>query len=254
MAYSVVTFETLKERLAERAGGLENFHSEFELGAAINEALNVWQLLAGEFSVEGRLSTGTLNDEFISLYDAASSAVSIVATNGTTAQPVPLSVWRIGTDVQTHTTGSLYAFSKLVQASLPELDHGYYGWRTGTATTAEYWVPQGVNALVFYPRPNTYVKLDYFKGAQLLTVDGDYVQLGGEELNRIMDYAVWQLNFKAGTEEAFKNTKPLKQLFMFAAEFRNKKLRNTQLYKNYLGADRGERQPKGEAETQNGAR
>lgn len=254
MAYTRTTLTQLKAKLLERVGGGGNFWTEFEFEAAINEALAVWQLLVGEFSVEGKISTTNLPQEFVKLYDPAGTAVSIEVTNGTTANVLPLSVWRIGTDVTAHTTGSLYTFNKLVQQSLPDLDHAYSGWRTGSASTAEYWVPQGVADVVFSPRPNTPVKLDYYKGSRLLDAASDYVQLGDEELNRILDYAVWQLNFKSGTQEAFQNTGPLKEMFILAATLRNAKLRASKLYKDFLGSDYGEAEPSREADTQKGGR
>jgi hypothetical protein len=141
-----------------------------------------------------------------------------------------------------------------VQASLPEYDYGYPGWRTGTATTPSLWAPCGINKIVFYPRSSVTLRLDYYTGDRLLNDEEDTVQLGDEELNRVLDYAVWQLNIKSGTEEAFNTTNPLRALFLLAASLRNQKLRGSQLYKDYMGADRAELQPKREATPQAGGR
>lgn len=254
MAYAQTTFATLKALLKERVGGHDNFWTNFEFGLAINEALSVWQLMVGEFSTQSQLSTSSLGGEVEDLYYPATGTSDMVVVSSTATAPLPLSVWRVGTDVQTHTTGQLYAFPKLVQGTLPEFDHGYPGWRTGTATTAEYWAPCGLNKIIFYPRPNTWVRLDYYRGDQLLVDEADYIQLGNEEINRLLDYAVWQLNIKCGTAEAFTNTEPLKQLMDLAATLRNQKLRGSLLYKDFMGADRGEGQPNRDAPNQAGGR
>lgn len=254
MAYANTSYATLKALLLKRVGGQGKFWTNFELGLALNEALSVWQLLVGEFSTQSQLSTSALGDEVEDLYYPATGTSDMVVVESTATAPLPLSVWRVGTDVQTHTTGSLYAFSKLTPVSLPELDHGKPGWRTGTAAAAEYWAPCGLNKIIFSPRPNSYVRLDYYRGDQLLVEEGDYVQLGDEELNRILDYAVWQLNVKSGTQEAFNNTKALREQMLKAAGLRNSKLRGSQLYKDVMGADRGETQPERDAEPQQGAR
>lgn len=254
MAYAQTTYATLKALLKERVGGHDNFWTNFEFGLAINEALSVWQLMVGEFSTQAQMSTSVLGGEVEDLYYPATGTSDMVVVQSTATAPLPLSVWRVGTDVQTHTTGSLYSFPKLIEASLPEFDHGYPGWRTGSTGTPEYWAPCGLNKIIFYPRPNTWIRLDYYRGDQPLTEESDYVQLGNEELNRILDYAVWQLNIKCGTQEAFANTEPLKQLFEAAAQFRNAKLRGSLLYKSFMGEDRGEGQPGREATPKAGAR
>lgn len=254
MAYAATTLTTLKARVKERVGGRDNFWTDHEFEIAINEALNLWQLLVGEFSYQSKIAPASLGDEVEDLYFPATATSDMVVPETATQAPLPLSVWRIGTDVQTTTTGALQVFDKLVQATLPEYDHGYPGWRTGSATTPAYWAPAGLNKVIFYPRPNTYLRIDYYSGDRFLTSGASYVQLGDEELNRIIDYAVWQLNIKCGTEEAFNLTNPLKELFLLAASTRNSKLRGSQLYKDYMGADRGEMQPDRDAAPQKGGR
>ena len=254
MSYAKTTFTQLKDRLAQRVGGQGNFWAEAEREIALNEALNVWQLLVGEFQATGVLLSSGISQEVAELYNPATGTVNIVYETGTTtANVVPLSVRRLGTIVHT-TTGSLYSYPKLQQLSMPDLDYGYSGWRTGTAATPDYWAPYGINKVVFYPRPNTNIKVDYYKGSRLLNSNSDYIQLGDEEINRILDYAVWHLSVKSGTEEAFGTTNPLKDMFMAAAELRNQKLRTLQLYKDFLGSDYGESQPFRAADPQGAAR
>jgi hypothetical protein len=254
MAYALTTYAQLKAQLKERVGSNGTFWSEFEYGMAVNEALNVWQVLTGEFSFQSKVTPGGLTSEFYDLYIPESGVVDMIIPGTNNTAPLPLSVWRVGTDVTTNTTGTLNSFNKLVQASLPEIDYGYLGWRTGSAAAADQWFPMGVNQLGFNPRPNSHLRIDYYRGDQLLILDDDVVQLGDEELNRILDYAVWQLNVKAGTEEAFTSSGPLRELFLLAAQLRNSKLRGSQLYKDFMGEDRGEVLPDRDATPQQGAR
>lgn len=254
MAYAKTTFTQLKTRLAQRVGGQGNFWAEAEAEIALNEGLNVWQLLVGEFQATGVLLSSGISQEVAELYAPASSTIYIKQEAATTVETnMPLSILRMATVVHT-TTGVLYSYPKLQQISWPDLDHGFSGWKTGTADTPNYWTPFGVNKVVFSPRPNANIKVDYYRGDRLLNANSDYIQLGDEEINRILDYAVWQMNVKSGTEEAFGTTSPLKDMFIFAAEFRNQKLRSTQLYKDFLGPDYGESQPLREAEKQKAAR
>jgi hypothetical protein len=254
MAYAETTFTQLKARLAQRVGGQGNFWSEAEQELAINEALNVWQLLVGEFQTSGVLLNNHMFDEIVELYDPSNGTVDIkVESNTSSANAIPLSLRRLATIVHT-TTGSLYTYPKLIQLSIPDLDFGYTGWRTGNQDTPNYWAPYGINQVIFYPEPDRDIKVDYYRGDRLLNADTDYIQLGDEEIERILDYAVWNMNVKSGTEEAFGTTSPLKDMFLAAAELRNQKLRSLQLYKDFLGADLGEQQPFRAATPQGAAR
>jgi hypothetical protein len=254
LAYAKTTFTQLKTRLAQRVGGQGTFWAEAEAEIALNEALNVWHLLVGEFQATGVLLSSGISQEVAELYVPGSSTINIKQETATTSSAnMPLSILRMATVVHT-TTGALFSYPKLQQISWPDLDYGFSGWKTGTAGTPDYWLPFGVNKVIFSPRPNQTIKVDYYRGDRLLNVNTDYIQLGDEEINRILDYAVWQMNVKSGTEEAFGTTGPLKELFMFAAEFRNQKLRSSQLYKDFLGADYGEAQPLREAVKQKAAR
>lgn len=260
MAYARTTFEQLKDQLSERVGGATAFWNDFEKEEAINEALAVWQLLVGEFST---LAFLPMVDEYLTVYDPASGLVNMVDTVDTTVEaPMPLSIKRIqqirATEVETGGETTLIIDTvKLIQASLPDLDKGIDpAFRTSTATTStvRYWAPQGINKVIANPLANTTLQVDYYRGNRLLTNNTDYVQLGDEELDRVLGYAVWYLNVKSGTQEAFATTKPLKDMFFLAAKLRNSKLRGSQLYKDFLGADYGENQPQREALPQSGGR
>lgn len=260
MAFGLVTLEDLIGLLDKRIGGQATFWSVFEKEMAINEALNVWQLLVGEFSAEGFVDPDDAEfvDSIKKLVDidtGTSTTFQLIETTDTVPLPRNLSIrraWRVGTATTVvGTTTATYTYEiPLHQIAEEELGYEHQDWVGDTASTApDYWFPGGVNLVGFYPRAaggvgqEHTVYLEYYSGSRILNHYSDYLQLGAEEVDRILDYSVWHLNIKSGTDEAFKNTSPLKPLFMMAAKLRNSKLRGSQLYKDYQGSDYGESLP-----------
>lgn len=136
----------------------------------------------------------------------------------------------------------------LTQITSYELDKGFNAWRVetvGTEECPEYWAPMGLDKLVIYPKLSDEANLEllYLKGDVRLTSGSSYLDLGDEEITRIIDYAQWVLAFKEGAEEAVKNTEPLKQLFLTAANSRAARLKQTAAYRRYMGQARDEAAP-----------
>lgn len=132
-----------------------------------------------------------------------------------------------------------------------ELDKGFYTWLE-TATTSdspcpEYWAPMGIDTLVAYPGNGSgatlTLQLLHLKGDVRLLADASYLDLGDEEINRIIDYAQWVLAFKEGIKEATDNVEPMKQLFLQAASSRASRLKKLALYRRYMGQERDEAAP-----------
>jgi hypothetical protein len=155
------------------------------------------------------------------------------------------------------TTATPAAATTLYPISIQEMDQGYYG-RAGSASgTPEYWAPFGTDRFIVYPAPATTqtVQVQFYSADTRLVMDGaNYVDLGDEEILRIVDYAQWVLSFKEGLKEALGNTTPMRDMFMTAARLRNAKLRGTAMYRNYMGNDRDELRPSRTAEEQQGLR
>ena len=256
MAYAAVTLTELVSRLGKLVGGKGNFWSRFELEVALNEALSVWQVLVGEFSSKATWSAATATLSFEDLYNPSTGATDLVVTGGTTTAPLPLSVWKVA-KASAYTTGGLATYPKLDEVSAVELDYANPGWPAVAATTIESWAPYGLNKVVFPVHTAATLAVDYYRGdiplPTSLTETG-YVQLGEEELQAILAYAMWQLNLKCGTEEAFTTTKPLRDIFLVAAQLRDVKLRGSALYKDYMGNDQGESMPSRDAVPQKGGR
>ena len=213
----------------------------------------MWQVLVGEFSARATWAAAAATLSFEDLYNPATGGTDLVVAGGTTTAPIPLSVWRMGT-VATRTTGGLDSYPKLAEVSAPELDYASPGWPAVAATTIESWAPYGLNKVVFPVHTAATLNVDYYTGDKILDSSTSYVQLGDEELQAILVYAVWYLNIKSGTDEAFNSTKPLRDMFILAAALRGGKLRKSQLYKDYMGADQGEALPSRDAAPQKGGR
>jgi len=218
MAYARTTLATLKSRLATQIGGQGKFWSAHEQEDAINEALAVWQLLTGDFVAT---ATCTASGNLVEVFDP--TGVSTATLN-----PAPLNIIRLAQGA-----------TALQPLTVVDLDQEKYGWRVASTSTPTYWAPYGLSHVVVYPQAgttNTYTAT-YYRGDRILTSDSSYVNLGDEELEKILDYAQWYLSFKESVKEGLANTGPLKEMFLLAARLRNAKLAGTAMYNRFMGLD-----------------
>lgn len=239
MAYSRVTLAQVKTRLRERQAEFDDFWTEPELEAAINEAVAVWQLLTGDYP----------DKDVLDLTTPPSTDIQ------TPTFTVPMAtIMR----VRCSKTAPYTTFGKALKGrSLFELDKGQYKWRAETtADCPDYWVPIGIDTLMVYPLPTVPTKLEilYLNGEPRLVNTTDYIQVGDEELVRIVDYAQWILSFKEGLKEAMENLDPFKKLFLMAAANRNERLRGSALYRIFMGDSKEDTGAMTEAKPQEGVR
>jgi hypothetical protein len=137
------------------------------------------------------------------------------------------------------------------------MDQGFWGRQGSASGTPDYWAPLGIDKFVVYPKASTtqYVGVQYYSADPRLNLDDTaYIDLGDEELLRILDYAQWALAFKEGLQEAIVNVQPLKEMFLTAARLRNQRLRNTAPYRDYMGPSRDEAEPARDVKPQEGMR
>lgn len=91
----------------------------------------------------------------------------------------------------------------------------------------------GFNLIALSPPPDSTqpysVTLDVVRNAVIPSSDGDFIQLGREEVDAILDYAVHLAAFKMGGQE-FLSTIPLYQNFVNHAGIYNDRLRGSSLY------------------------
>jgi len=227
MAYARTTVAEFRSLLIERIGGNETFWDTGEIDLALNEALAVWQLITGDFvlAVSTTLPAGA---QIITLSTTATPSLGVIRLRRmtTTATPSP--------------STTLYPLS------IQEADQGYYGRQGSASGTPEYWAPFGINKFMIHPSASTTqtVQVQYYSADSRLVMNGTtYLDLGDEEVLRLVDYAQWVLSFKEGLKEALVNTQPLREMFLVAARLRSAKLRGSALYRNYMGNDRDETKP-----------
>lgn len=209
MAYQRVSLSQLQQRLTERAGNNATFWGEIEKADALNEALAVWHALVGEW-----VTSVTIAVDGGNFYNTPTQITSIfrVSYNGT-----PLNM-----------------------ISLFELDMGFPGWKSTTGTPY-YWAPDGLNKFAIYPAPSSGALLiDGYAEPFVLVSPDSTVDLGDEELLRIVDYAHWYLCFKEGIKEAVESSKDMMDQFINAAALRNSRLRKSAFYREFMGRQREE--------------
>jgi hypothetical protein len=136
------------------------------------------------------------------------------------------------------------------ELSIYELDQGFYGWRTETASTTtqrpEYWGPVGLTKFFLYPRSgvaNLGLNLLVYADNTPLTSDSSYLDIDEASLSKVLDLAHALLSFKEGVPEGTESIEPLKQLLMHAAATRNSEVAKFALYRNYMGHDDSKGEP-----------
>lgn len=196
------------------------FWSTEEVNRAINEAISIWQALTGEKTITFTQSVTSTTSNIITVANTATSGAA-------------LSIYRLE-----NSSGV-----SLREMSLPELDQGFYGWRTETASTTtqrpEYWAPVGITQLAIYPRVGataTYT-IHAYGDTGPLTSDTAYLDIDEGYLQKLISLAQSLLAFKQGVVEGTDNAAALRSMVLEAAKSRNSALLKTAYYKTYMGHD-----------------
>lgn len=206
--YNLFTLSQLRDLLTARVGNNSVFWDSQEKTDSINEALNVWQSMVGEWTV----------------------GITIVA-DGSTFYSVPTQIAAI--------QRILFGGLPLTMSSVNELDMGFPGWQ-GVSDDPQFWTLNGINLFGLSPQPSTgVITIEGISETPTLINDADYVMLGDEQLNRILDYAEHYCSFKEGAGE-FDSSQTGFNLFIQAAAKRNSNLLATALYREWMGRNREE--------------
>jgi hypothetical protein len=207
-SYNRYTLAELKTQLTQRVGENSTFWLGDEKRDAINEALNVWQLMVGEFTFG--LTLGADGSTFYSV-PTQIGAIQRVKFDG---EPLTL-------------------------ISINELDLGQPGWQ-GVSGDPLFYALMGANLFALSPQPTSGdIAVEGISETPTLTNDSDYVMLGDEQLNRILDYAEHYCSFKEGVGE-FDAQMTGFAFFIEAAGKRNGNLLATALYRQWMGRNREE--------------
>lgn len=215
MGYQNTTLTQLLQRLSERTE-FQPFWTSDQARRAINEGLRLWSLI-----------TGTWQTAFAST-------------------TVPNDPYQVITGTLVKGTRVTINGQRLYQSSLFALDRSIRNWEGTTTATAGaptrpmYWAPVGLTEIAIYPADATVLGspliVDGVRDATLLVNAGDFLDLGDEEINTLLGYALHVLSFYKGAE-ALARTRPLFVAFFHAAAKRNAVFAASNLYRKVVGVD-----------------
>lgn len=217
MAYQNITLTQLLTRLSARYEG-QPFWTSDQARRAINEGLRIWSLITGYWQT---------------------------AFSGTTVPNDPYQV-PVGIGTLLKATRVTIGGQRLFQTSLYGLDHSVRNWEGTTTQTAgaptrpTMWAPVGLTAIAIYPADATVlgsaIVIDGVRNAPILVNGGDFLDMGDEEINTLLGYALHVLAFYKGAE-ALAKTRPLYVAFFKAAALKNTVFAASDLYRQTTGRD-----------------
>jgi len=225
MPFQNITLTQLLQRLTRRYDQAV-FWSAADATFALNESLRVWNLITGVARQTVNVLT-VVDDPYILL---PSPQQWLKVTRASIPTP----------------------FRELNPTSLAGLDASFPGWEkhttltaSGVGTAPRYWAPVGVSQIAVYPADTTIIgggngprtlAVDGISCANVLVANGDFLDLGDEELTAILGYALHVLSFSKGAE-ALTSTKPLYLAFLKAAADRNAVFAASSFFRKIIGLD-----------------
>lgn len=221
MAYQQLTRAQLRTRLEARVESVP-FWTTPEANDAINEALQFWGLLTGRWK-RREILTSTANTYELALPGALTYRMR-VTFNGLPMSPT----------------------------SRAELNDGRYRWRQETSADGGdvpnrpmLWAPVSLSLIYIWPMDayghNSFL-LDGVSATPVLVTDGQYVDLGEEDVNVLLGYALHTLTFKLGGPR-FAATMDLFKATLAAAAAENALITTSQMYRQVMGLDRRDLKP-----------
>lgn len=195
------------------------FWTDAEATRYINHSLRFWNLLTGFWKRTVLIPTPAPASPYISL--PGSMTFGLQVTWGATGQPLQLS-------------------------GLFDLDMGRPRWEEETTTSGgavptvpTLWCPNGMKELVIWPQDATTglpLVVDGVAATPVLAAAGDYVDIGDQDANAILDFALHVASFKRG-QGAVAATGLRLQSFLQAATNQNSRLMYSAVFRKALGLD-----------------
>jgi hypothetical protein len=208
--YTRTSLSDLSNRIMDRTDGCGVYWTSDERTWSLNEAIRVWQLLTGVWS--GQFSIPVTSGHY---YDVPTQII--------------------------HVRRVLWNGSDLSKTSDVELDYGSPGWG-GVTGTPEFWAPNGISKVIISPAPTSgNLTFSGMIEAPILTNPTDYIDMGEEELSRVLGYTQHYLSIKEGSTELESTNAPW-QKFIEGAALKNRRLKSTNLYRAAQGKMLGEQQ------------
>lgn len=217
MAYAVVSLSELRVRLRAKRDGILQWTVEEER-LAINEALRTWNFLTGKWRRRAAQNTGNGTVEY-------ALPSTMIYGMRVTVSGIPLTV-----------------------TSLTELDLMRPDWRGETVasggqvpTAPTLWAPQSLQRVVIWPAMASVVvngfSADGVSATPVLVEDGDFIDLGQELLDVLLNFCLHLLAFKLGGP-TWIATRPFYQQFLQAAAEENGVLKANLKFRRWAGINR----------------
>jgi hypothetical protein len=222
--YQQITLAQFRALLRERLGAtLAPFYRDVELNGIVQEALRVFNSLTGFWRTRQVLTTA-VDQHWYVIQGSITSAMRV-----------------------------MYNGRPITFAPLNDLDSGQQYWESETTVTGgtapaapELWTIGGLNLIGIWPADHVAgnaLLVDGIAATPVLTGDGQYVDIGKEELNCLLDYCEHIALFKEGGAEfsatlpSDDNTQALFGSFLKGAASRNGMLARSEAYRKWLGGD-----------------
>ena len=187
------------------------FWTDAELNANINESLRTWNCLTGVWKQRVTLRTR----QYLPYYSLAGSLV-------------------FGMRVEFGSNNSL------AHASLTNWDKEFPQWEgRPSASGPEDWAPVGINIIAIRPTDaigGRTLVVDGVSATPTLAVDGDFIDIGQEDFNALLDYNQYLNAFKEGGAE-FESSLEFHRSFLKAAANKNEKLMTSNIFRRAMGID-----------------
>lgn len=218
MPYAAVTRAQLRTMLQERYASIP-YWTDTEANDAINEALRYFNMYTGYWRGSVNINT-TANTVFYSVSNTMTRATRLYRSGKALGRKSIVELYRQRRNWRTQTTAS----------------------GGGVPTTVQEWAPIGLNTIAIWPAHaagGLILTLDAVKITPILTADGNFLDLGQEELDALLDECMWILTFKRPSQR--EAMKPRHEHFLRACLERNDQLRASSHFRHVLGLDQEQR-------------
>lgn len=215
MAYAGHTLAECRQLLQDKIEDVP-FWVDIEATNAINEALLMWNAFTGFWK----------------------DTITITTTPDQLEYPL--------SDTLVFGTRVEFNGIPLNQSSQGDMDGGHPGWEAqstddgGNVPTApKNWLPLSIDMIAIWPRDgagNNTLTVDGVASTPQLVNDGDFIDIGDEELGTILGYALHVLALKEGGER-FQSTMKYFTEFMKEAAEENDQLLESSMFRQIIGID-----------------
>lgn len=218
MTYTAITRATLRARLQDRYTG-DPFWSDPEANDALNEAMRQFNLYTGYWRGSAT-NTTTAGSPFVTVPGALTYHSRVTRTGLALARKSIVGLYRTKRNWRTQSTTS----------------------GSPVPSTIREWAPVGLGSIAIWPTDTaggTTLTFEAIKITPILTADGQFLDVGNEELKLLLDEALWILSFKRPS--ILEQMKPKHQKFLQGCLERNDQLRASSYYRRMLGLDQAQR-------------